>query len=289
MKKFLSNSENPSAVIYISHGMAEHIGRYKWFIQKLNQDNFHVIAYDHRGHGEWIKKGKLQGHFADNNGWMKVVNDLQEVIIYGKTEFPNSKHFLFAHSMGSWITISAMLKGLEVDGVILSGSNKLKTFLSKFIKILTNFLILFYGNKSESNLLERLTFDTYNKKFAPNRTPSDWISSDSLNVDDYVDDPLCGFKKTLGLWNDFAHGMIEIFDEQNYTNVSSQIPLMLISGSNDPVGSFGEGVSQLELFLQKFFKKTECYIIKNERHEVLSGVKKDQAYSIIKEFITRHV
>ena len=55
------------------------------------------------------------------NGWVKVVNDLQEVIINGKTEFPNSKHILFAHSMGSWIAISAMLKGLEVDGVILSG------------------------------------------------------------------------------------------------------------------------------------------------------------------------
>ena len=56
-------------VIYITHGMAEHIGRYKWFIQKLNQDNFHVIAYDHRGHGEQIKKGKLQGHFA-NKKWL---------------------------------------------------------------------------------------------------------------------------------------------------------------------------------------------------------------------------
>ena len=95
----------------------------------------------------------------------RVVNDLQEVIINGKNEFPNSKHILFAHSMGSWIAISAMLKGLEVDGVILSGSNKLNTFLAKFIKTLTSFLIFFYGNQSESNLLERLTIGTYNKKY----------------------------------------------------------------------------------------------------------------------------
>ena len=289
MKKFLSTNEIPRAIIYITHGMAEHIGRYKWFIQKLNQDNFHVIAYDHRGHGEQIKKGKLQGHFANKDGWVKVVNDLQGVIINGKTEFPNSKHILFAHSMGSWIAISAMLKGLKVDGVILSGSNKLNTFLAKFIKTLTSFLIFFYGNQSESNLLERLTIGTYNKKFAPNRTPSDWISSDPLNVDDYVADPLCGFKKTLGLWNDFAHGMIEIFDEGNYTKFSSQIPLMLISGNNDPVGGFGEGVNQLNIFLQKFYKKTECYIIENEKHEVLSGLKKEEAYSIITRFILKHV
>ena len=47
-----------------------------------------------------------------------------------KTEFPNSKHILFAHSMGSWIAIS--FKGLEVDGEFLV--NKLNTFLAKFIK-----------------------------------------------------------------------------------------------------------------------------------------------------------
>ena len=83
--------------------------------------------------------------------------------------------------------------------------------------------------------------------------------------------------------------MIEIFDEENYTDFSSQIPLMLISGSNDPVGGFGEGVNQLNIFLQKFYKKTECYIIENERHEVLSGVKREEAYSAMLRFILKYV
>ena len=45
----LSKIEKPSGLIVISHGMAEHIGRYAWVIDKLNHDGFHVIAKDHLG------------------------------------------------------------------------------------------------------------------------------------------------------------------------------------------------------------------------------------------------
>ena len=53
--KYLSESPNPKGIIHICHGMAEHIKRYKWLINKLNKDGFHVISIDHRGHGNRIK------------------------------------------------------------------------------------------------------------------------------------------------------------------------------------------------------------------------------------------
>ena len=31
-------------LVVISHGMAEHIGRYSWLIEKLNADGYSVIA-----------------------------------------------------------------------------------------------------------------------------------------------------------------------------------------------------------------------------------------------------
>ena len=46
-----TNETNPKGVFIISHGMAEHIGRYKWLISKLNVDGYHVISRDHKGHG----------------------------------------------------------------------------------------------------------------------------------------------------------------------------------------------------------------------------------------------
>ena len=67
--------EAAKAIIHISHGMAEHIGRYNWLISKLNADGYHVIARDHRGHGSNIINGHTQGFFADTNG-----NSIKNVI-----------------------------------------------------------------------------------------------------------------------------------------------------------------------------------------------------------------
>ena len=42
---------NPKGIFIISHGMAEHMGRYQWLISQLNNDGYHVISRDHKGHG----------------------------------------------------------------------------------------------------------------------------------------------------------------------------------------------------------------------------------------------
>ena len=63
MKTFTSDI-NPKGVFIISHGMAEHMGRYQWLISKLNNDGYHVISRDHRGHGINIINGRMtQGIF----------------------------------------------------------------------------------------------------------------------------------------------------------------------------------------------------------------------------------
>ena len=72
--QYLSDISNPKGIIHICHGMAEHIKRYKWLINKLNKDGFHVISIDHRGHGNRIKNS-LKGYFSDKNGWIHVVED----------------------------------------------------------------------------------------------------------------------------------------------------------------------------------------------------------------------
>ena len=51
----LSNISDPKGIVHICHGKAEHIGRYEWLISKLNDDGYHVISIDHRGHGKRIK------------------------------------------------------------------------------------------------------------------------------------------------------------------------------------------------------------------------------------------
>ena len=41
------SSSAPKAVVHISHGMAEHAGRYAWFMQRLKEAGYAAVSYTH--------------------------------------------------------------------------------------------------------------------------------------------------------------------------------------------------------------------------------------------------
>jgi len=281
-----SNQKKIKGIVHISHGMGEHIGRYKWLINKLNHDGFHVISKDHRGHGKWLDNPKnLQGLFHKKNGWSQVTNDLRELILDTNKKYPNINQYLFAHSMGSWIGLSAILKPLPLKGLIISGSTKLPKFLIYIQTLLIKIVIFFQGKEGVSSFLDSITIRSYNDKFKPNRTTSDWISTDDQNVDEYVEDKLCGFLVTNSLWLDMSEGFLEIFNIKNYKYVDKDMPILLISGDLDAVGDFGKGSPKLARMLNKVFKKVDSVIVQDEKHEVFSGTLKESSYKIIKNFL----
>lgn len=207
----ISSDPNPKGVFIISHGMAEHMGRYEWLITNLNTDGYHVISRDHRGHGVNISDDNIQGFFSDNNGWLKVRDDLESTIHYAKKKYPNLNCFLFGHSMGSWIALSVLNKKLSLNAIVLSGSSMPPKAAIMLNLIIINVDILINGKTSISNIMDKLTMRRFNAKYKPFRTPNDWISSDIESVDAYTNDSKCGFPVTSGLWLDLCKGMLMIF------------------------------------------------------------------------------
>ena len=283
--RYLSKNNHINGIFHISHGMAEHIGRYNWLINKLNEDGYHVIAIDHRGHGNRVEDN-LKGYFADKDGWDYVVSDLVDIVEDSSSEFPNLKQYLIGHSMGSWIALGAMQKGIDIDCCILSGSSKISKNLITLQRIIVTFLITFFGKKSIGYLLDRVILGEYNKSFSPNRTPKDWISSDKQSVDEYINDPLCGYPVTNGLWNDLLSGFLRVFDKRNY-KISKNIPILIISGSHDPVGDNTKGTKKLYKFLSTIFDNIEIELINNARHEVFNEINKENNYNKLLNFIEK--
>ena len=281
--RFLSDSNQIKGVIHISHGMAEHIGRYKWLINNLNRDGYHVIAIDHRGHGKRIEN--IRGYFADNNGWNLVVNDLIKIISLTNKEYPNLKQYLIGHSMGSWISLAAVQEGINIEGLILSGSSKVQSYIIRIQRLIILFQIIFFGKKAVGKFLDKITLGQYNKFFMPNRTEKDWISSDNLNVDNYVNDPLCGYPVTIGLWNDLSKGMLNVFKKSRYVQLNKKMPIYIISGTRDPVGENGNGVQRLYDFLNSIYKNVDIDLINDARHEVFSETDKENTYNKLLKFI----
>ena len=282
--KNLSSSINPKGIVHICHGMAEHIGRYNWLIKKLNDDGYHVISIDHRGHGNRIGDNP-KGFFDEKDGWNMVVEDLSVLIEMSKQDYPDLKQFLIAHSMGSWIALSALQNNIAIDGLILSGSSKPAKLMIIIQKILIKIQILLFGKKSVSIFLDNITLGSYNNFFKPNRTKKDWISSDNDNVDNYIDDDLCGFPVTNGLWHDLANGILKVFNINNYSLSENSIPIFIISGSKDPVGENGKGVMRLYKFLSNIFTSVSIKIIDEARHEVFSETTKENSYNMLIKFI----
>ena len=275
----------PKGVFIISHGMAEHMGRYEWLITNLNTDGYHVISRDHRGHGVNISDDNIQGFFSDNNGWLKVRDDLESTIHYAKKKYPNLNCFLFGHSMGSWIALSVLNKKLSLNAIVLSGSSMPPKAAIMLNLIIINVDILINGKTSISNIMDKLTMRRFNAKYKPFRTPNDWISSDIESVDAYTNDSKCGFPVTSGLWLDLCKGMLMIFKKNYYLSANSDIPVLIISGDSDAASSDGKLVEKLYKFLSKIFRNVTFNIVKNSRHEVFTEVNKISSYNYLIKYI----
>ena len=58
----------PVALIQITHGMTEHIGRYEDFAQRMTERGIAVAGFDLRGHGR--NAGDADGASFGENGWV---------------------------------------------------------------------------------------------------------------------------------------------------------------------------------------------------------------------------
>tara|TARA_B100001559_G_scaffold300882_1_gene287390 strand:+ start:784 stop:1674 length:891 start_codon:yes stop_codon:yes gene_type:complete len=275
---------NPKGIFIISHGMAEHMGRYKWIISKLNNDGYHVISRDHKGHGINIINGETPGLFSDTNGWLMVRDDLKETINHAKTKFPNLPCFLLGHSMGSWIALSTLNNKSSIKALILTGSSKLPKLAILLNTIIVKVDILLNGKFNESIIMDRLTMRRFNAKFKPNRTPNDWISSDKDSVNAYTNDPHCGFIVTSSLWLDLCNGLMMIFNKRYYSELNKDIPILIMSGKKDAASANSKLSIKLYKFLNKIFSNVK-HIIIDSRHEIFTDLNKHSSYNYLLEFI----
>ena len=96
-----SDPDEPRGVVQISHGVAEHAGRYDRLAQALTAAGYAVSSHDHRGHGASISEAVALGGFGAA-GWSGLVADLVALGEQLHAERPDLPLFLVGHSMGSF-------------------------------------------------------------------------------------------------------------------------------------------------------------------------------------------
>ena len=262
----------PIGILQIVHGVAEYGFRYDKFARFMAGKGFVVYADDHLGHGSSIIKDSPRLYFGEENGWFTVVSDLKKLTDLAKSENNCLPFIIFGHSMGSFLTRSYLIKYPNAtDGAIICGTGHMPKLTILGGKIIANHYIKKLGKKGYSKLADDLAFGAYNKKFAPNRTPSDWVSLSEENVDSYLADQLCGGKTSLGLFSDLIVGMDFITSQKNINKMNKETPILFVSGEEDPVGDMGKGVKKaVSCFEKAGVKNVSLILYPKLRHEILN-------------------
>ncbi len=259
-------------IIQISHGIGEHAGRYISIAGRLQQEGFTVYANDHRAHGKTAEIKRLFGFYDGDDYFEDVVEDMHSLTQLMRTEHPKTKFILFGHSMGSLLSRKYVLKyGDNIDALILSGTANFIKSLGYFGLATTKAIGMIRGRERGNETLRTLFFDEFNKKFKPNRTKLDWISSDEAAVDAFEADPYRIENFSIGVFTDILSNTRTLNKTEAFINTPDHLPILMFSGDKDPVGEMGEGVRKVAKNYEKNGNKELTFnLYEGGRHEMLN-------------------
>ncbi len=254
----------PRAVVQLQHGLGEHAGRYRRFGAALTAAGYLVYAPDARGSGR-TAAGRY-GHWG-RDGWPGWVGDLDTLNRRIHADHPGARVALVGHSMGSFASQQYVLDhSADVDALVLLGTTEV------------------------SGLADMLAgpadLSTFNEGFE-HRTGFEWLSRDEAEVDRYVADPESG-------WVAEPFEGIETLkraaDPAELARVRSDLPILLLSGSADPIAAGGAAV---ELVGQRYrdagVGDVDVEVYPDARHELLNETNRDEVTARVIAFLDRTV
>lgn len=274
--------KDPKAIIQIFHGMGEHKQRYIPFMEFMADHGYAMYAHDHRKHGESVTTEEGYGIFEATDTWYDVLDDCYAVTRKILKDYPGKKLIIMGHSMGSVIARAFIAKNpLVPQAAIIMGTVPAMTPIKAFVpKTLANIIGLFKGKK-RSPFLAGVVNKPLIASYDNPRTPFDWLTHDETIVDQYVDDPLCGYAYTAQFYKEFI-GALATVNKSSLIMRTKDIPILFISGIEDPVGEMGEGVKTIyELYNGHGYSALTLNLVENARHEVLNELNKEQTYEEI--------
>lgn len=261
----------PVAVLQLVHGVAEHIDRYDDFARFLNGHGVIVVGHDHLGHGKSLPEGGTPVYFGDGCTWDTPVNDIYVLHTRLKEQYPQLPLLLMGHSMGSFLSRTYLVRYPgTVRAAVLMGTGWQKRAVLDGGLALAD-LLARRDPAATNDMVSELAFGAYNKTFKPNRTAYDWLSLDQENVDAYIADPMCGHDATVGLFREMLRGIRFNQRRENLRRMDGSIPVLLISGEDDPVGGMGEGVRRTyQAFRDAGVADCTLKLYPKLRHELLN-------------------
>lgn len=279
--------ETPKAVLQLVHGMEEYILRYEPLVQAMARRGWAVIGHDHLGHGT---SGRWErGFFTEKgNGADILIADMHSITQEAARRWPGVPVFIFGHSMGSFFTRRYLAEyGSGLQGAIICGSGWYNTFLTGSAYWAARIIGSLCGMHSKNALLTALCSSPFASAFKEEGKGA-WLSRNRDNVAGYKADPLCGFGFTCGGYRDMYRNLMLVSQGYHYDRLTPK-PLLIISGSDDPVGGTS-GVTKIARHYRSLgFTDVTEKVIEGDRHEILFEDDAPETITYIAEWLESHI
>ena len=291
--KRVPDSGECKAILQIVHGMVEYIERYEAFAAYMEQNGILVVGHDHLGHGESVTSRDQWGYFAPGHPSDILVEDIHALRLQTQQAYPDLPYFILGHSMGSYLLRKYIaIYGEGLSGVILSGTGYVSPSACAVAGKLCGLIAAFRGWEYRSIFISSLAFGKSYQRFdmTGSKPELSWLTKDVSIVERYYKDPKCTYTFTL-------NGYLGLFESvgfdcrrENVDKIPKNLPVLIVSGRDDPVGDLGVGVLKVnEMFKAAGLKDLTCRLYEHDRHEILNELDKDQVFLDILTWIQRRV
>lgn len=286
---YIWDVENPRAIIQFTHGMCEHAERYEYFAKVMNSKGFIFAAQDLLGHGKSVKDEYSYGYFAKKKGNEVLVEDAHSFNQELRKLYPNLPIIAIGHSFGSFVTRNFIQKySDDMVGVIIIGS----TFMSKLeldlYSILTSIIAIYHhGPTYISPYIVNLQENMLNKRFEERKQfPNCWINKNPKLVVENLNIEYANHKFTCNAYKSMFKLIKNCNSVSKNRTIRSDLPMLLLCGSNDSLGKFGEDIKKIKnIYERAGVKSVKTKVYNNMRHDIINDENRVLVHTDIINFI----
>ncbi len=228
------------AIVQFAHGWIDYMERNENLINFFTSHGILVCGCDFIGHD--IEEKDNYGDFKMKNAWTYLVEDLMRFSCYIKKTYKDTPIFLYGHGLGSLVARMTIIQNIQYDGVIISGTSGKRHFCRR-AKIITFFMKRWKGPTYRSPFLQRMMIQ----------------KSHYQSVDTFY---------CMGALRDMFHMLSQVSKKTWYKMVPKDLPILLISGSDDPVGLYGKGILEIKNKLQRENCNINMKLYEGMRHNI---------------------
>lgn len=283
---YIYSPEKPKALLMLSHGMCEYVERYEEFAEFLCENDIAFAGNDHIGHGNSLSDEGMLGYFGQERGYVNMVRDLHRMKMILCEKFPDIPHFLMGHSMGSFLARIYLSKYRDRwDGAIIMGTAG-GIVGSVPLRAVMELIERGRGDYYRPRLGTEV-FKLFNIRLQSRRTPHDWLSRDDKSVDRFIADPKCNFTFTVSGYRDLLNALLCANSDPVIENTPTDVPLIFLSGSMDPIGQYGRGVYKAVKRYAGHGCDVNIRMYHDARHELIFELNREEVMRDIYKFIAK--